>query len=194
MRAFVAVNLDGNLRQAIGEAQGSLRRTGGDVKWVRPDNMHLTLKFLGWVDDARLAPIVEAVRPAVEAEAPFRLRIEGTGGFPSATAPRVIWVGVKEGAEELARLAERVEAALEPLGFDREARGFSPHVTVGRCRSAGGRDGLAAEIRAMRERPFGEMEVRRVELMRSDLRPTGPIYTSQHAFDLAGAPTEQGEG
>jgi len=193
MRAFIAVNLDENLRRCVAETQEKLRATGADVKWVKPESIHLTLKFLGWVDDARLPAVGEAVSAALKGVAPFRLRLEQVGGFPTATAPRVIWVGVKEGAQELSGLAERVEAALEPLGFQREERAFSPHVTVGRHRTPSGRQALAAMMQQERERSFGEMEVRRVELMRSDLRPTGAIYTSQRAFELTGAPAGQGE-
>ena len=194
MRAFIAVNLDDGLRRAIAETQDALRATGADVKWVRAESMHLTLKFLGWVEDARIPEIVKAVGTALEGQAPFRLRVEGVGGFPSPTAPRVIWVGVKEGAAELAELSRLVEDAVEPLGFEREGRPFSPHATVGRAKGAGGRQGLTAAMREAAEREFGEMQVTKVELMRSDLRPTGPIYTSQRVFELTTTRARQGEG
>ena len=188
------MNMDDDLRRAVAETQERLRAGGADVKWVRPEGMHVTLKFLGEVDEARLPEIEGAVRAAVTDIAPFRLRLEGVGGFPSAIAPRVVWAGVVEGAQELAELARRIETALEPLGFERERREFSGHVTLGRARTPRGRDGLVAIMREAREQPFGEMEVRRVELMRSDLRPTGPIYTSQREFELSGSQTGQGEG
>jgi len=104
-----------------------------------------------------------------------------------------VWVGIEEGAEALCELAQRVEQALEPLGFAREERPFSPHVTVGRVRSSRARDKLAAMMLEQRQHAFGEMEVERVELMRSDLRPTGPIYTSQCEFLLTGAQAGNGE-
>lgn len=194
MRAFIAVNLDDNLRRAIAETQDALRATGADVKWVQAESMHLTLKFLGWVDDARVPEIVKAVGAALDGQAPFRLRVAGVGGFPTPTAPRVIWVGVEEGATELAELSRLVEDAVEPLGFEREGRPFSPHVTVGRAKGPGGRQGLTAAMREAAEREFGEMQVTKVELMRSDLRPTGPVYTSQRVFELTATRARQGEG
>jgi 2'-5' RNA ligase len=194
MRLFIAVNLDENLRQAIAEAEGRLRASGADVKWVAPESIHITLKFLGWVDDARIPEVRQALAAALHGATGFRLALEGIGSFPTPTAPRVVWVGVKDGREGLAALAERVEAAMEPLGFEREARAFSPHVTIGRCKSPQGRERLVTAMREERDRQFGEMEVRRVDLMRSDLRPTGPIYTSQREFDLASAEAGQGEG
>jgi 2'-5' RNA ligase len=193
MRAFIAVNLDENLRRSVAETQEKLRATGAEVKWVKPESVHLTLKFLGWVDEGRVPEVIEAVGAALKGAQPFRLRLEGVGGFPTPSAPRVIWVGVKEGAQELSELAQRVEAALEPLGFVREERGFSPHATIGRRKGPGGRQALAAVMQTEGERAFGEMQVKRVELMRSDLRPTGPIYTSQRAFDLAPARAGRGE-
>ena len=184
IRLFIAVNMAEDLRAAIAEAQQRLGANRADVKWVRPEIIHITLKFLGWVEDGRVAEIGDAVARALTGAAAFRLRLEGIGSFPSPTAPRVVWVGVKEGAAELTDLARRVEDALEPLGFEREARGFSPHVTIGRLKSPTGRGALVELMRAEQDRPFGEMEVARVELMRSDLRPSGPIYTSQREFLL----------
>jgi 2'-5' RNA ligase len=192
MRAFIAVNMGDDLRRALAQAQERLRASGADVKWVLPEGIHLTLKFLGWVDDDRVPAIAQAVAAAVTPRARFRLRVEGIGGFPSPTAPRVIWAVVKDGARELGELARGVDDALEPLGFAREQREFSAHVTLGRCRSPRGRPELAARMREQIERQCGEMEVARVELMRSDLRPTGPIYTSEREFALGGARGERG--
>lgn len=192
MRAFVAVNIEENLRRAVAEAQERLRATGADVKWVRPEGVHITLKFLGWVEQVRVSALVEALRATLEHQEPFTVRLEGIGGFPSATAPRVVWVGVSGGAAELSELAQRTEDALEPLGFAREQRPFSPHLTIGRCRSPRGRQELTAAMREERDRVLGEMRVERVELMRSELRPEGAIYTSQFQFGLRGA-SAQGE-
>jgi 2'-5' RNA ligase len=194
MRAFIAVNLDDSLRRAIADAQEALRASGADVKWVRAESMHLTLKFLGWVDDARIPEIVKAVGAALAGQPSFRLRLADVGSFPTSTAPRVVWVGVKEGAAELAELSRLVEDAVEPLGFEKEERPFSPHVTVGRVKSPSGRQALTAAMRETAEREFGEMQVTKVELMRSDLRPTGPIYTSQRVFELTTTRAREGEG
>jgi len=186
IRLFVAVNLDDSLRQSVADTEQRLRAAGADVKWVRADSLHITLKFLGWVDDDVVPQVAQAIAQAVQGQPPFLLSLAGLGGFPTPTAPRVIWVGIEEGAAELAGLGQRMEQAMEPLGFEREEREFSPHVTIGRCRSAAGRPQLIAAMQRERDRRFGQMQVLRVELMRSDLRPTGPIYTSQRAFELEG--------
>ena len=104
MRAFIAVNMADDLRRALAEAQERLRASEADVKWVRAEGIHITLKFLGWVDDEREPGIADAAAAAVADAGPFRLSLVGIGGFPSATAPRVVWVGVTQGAREMSEL------------------------------------------------------------------------------------------
>jgi len=153
------------------------------VVWVGRDNAHLTLKFLGGVDAARLDAVAEALNGAAAGAGPFDLGVGGLGAFPSPARARVLWAGVDEGAAEAAALAGRVDEALAPLGFAREAREFSAHVTLGRVRTPRSNPGVAAALGGAG--PFGRQRVDRLALMRSELSPRGPRYTELAAAPLA---------
>ena len=127
-----------------------------DVAWVAPGNLHLTLKFLGAVPEARIL---------------------GLGAFPSANRPRVVWAGVTDGASETVELARRVDTALAKLGFARDERPFSPHVTLGRVRRPGRDPALTEALGSATAREFGRMRVPGATLMRSELGPRGARYT-----------------
>jgi len=154
------------------------------VAWVGRDNVHLTLKFLGGVEAARLDAVTAALSIAVAPRGAFHLALSGLGAFPSPARPRVLWAGVGEGAGAAADLASRVDAALAPLGFASEARPFSVHVTLGRVRTSRPdrrlREALAASGGA-----FGGQRVTHVSLMRSQLSPRGARYTELAALPLA---------
>jgi RNA 2',3'-cyclic 3'-phosphodiesterase len=172
----VAVLLPDALRARIDEAAAALRRRGGAVSWVRVENFHVTLRFLGAIDEATVGGVREALAEAAGGVAPFRLALGGFGGFPSARAPRVIWVGATAGAEPLVALHARMEAALGRRGIPPEGRAFHPHVTLGRAREPRGAVELAELLDGAPE-PLGEIEVDAVHLMRSELSPSGSRYS-----------------
>lgn len=184
VRSFVAINLSDGLKAAVAQLIERLRATGADVKWVNAAGMHMTLKFLGAVADEKLPEVFRAAREATAGTGGFTLSLRGLGGFPSLSAPRVVWVGVHKGGRELAIIAERVEAAFERIGFVREQRAFSPHATLGRVRSPRGREKLAEEIRAGAGLDLGEMRVERAAVMESRLQPTGAVYRPLEEIDL----------
>ncbi len=185
MRLFVAVDLNRELKTALADLQGRLRRAwpGVEVRWVDPAGIHLTLKFLGEVGPDRVEAVVRALEQATAGVGPFELKLEGLGFFPGPRRARAVWVGVKEPTGRLARLQRQVEASLEPLGFAPEGREFVPHITLGRLKVPTGlppvEDGLAA-------RQFGRMPVREVVLMESRLGPAGATYRPVRAFGLEG--------
>src|SRR5213592_722333 len=125
IRTFVAIRLDETVRATLGAAIEGLRRVARDVAWVAPENLHLTLKFLGQVREARTAELVAAIAQATSGFAAFEATVAGLGAFPTPTRPRVIWAGVGRGADALVGLAGRVDEALAALGFEREPRPFS---------------------------------------------------------------------
>ncbi len=178
MRAFVAVVPPPEVRRA---ALDAARRAIPDdrVRWVRPDNFHLTLKFLGDVPEGRLEGVVAALRRPCANRAPFDAVLSGFGAFPSARHARVVWVGVGAGSEETRALAADVDAALGPLGFGREARPYVPHATLGRVR------GRPVSLRLPPVIP-GEpgFRVGRVELVKSTLTAEGSVYETLEAFTL----------
>jgi 2'-5' RNA ligase len=190
IRSFVAVELDETARLELSRVLGQLKRSDADVKWVSLNNLHLTLKFLGDVPADDMAKVIAALGVAVAgdvlpAAGAFEFEIAGLGAFPSVSNPRVIWVGLGQGREALASLAAGVEAALGPLGFPTEGRGFSPHLTLGRCRSPRNQAELKAAMVALRDYRGPRVRVERVTLFSSDLRPTGPVYAPLATLPLA---------
>ena len=183
----MAIVLPEDVRRALAAAVEQLRPVAHDVVWVGTDNFHLTLKFLGSVDAERVSALTGALTTAAGTCASFPLGLRGLGAFPSAARPRVLWAGIDAGAAPAASLAERVDEALAALGVPREARAFSPHVTLGRVRQPHAQPRLV-EVLATGG-VFGRVEVAHVSLMRSDLSPRGARYT-----ELARAPLGRSPG
>lgn len=184
LRLFVAIDLPAEVRQALLRVQDDLRRAGADrLRWVRPEGVHLTLKFLGEVAAERVDAVEAALRSAIE---PFelRLRLATLGGFGGVRL-RVVWVGLEGDVEPLAALAEQIERALTPLGFPRERRPFAAHLTLARVPDATPRDErerLASLLRRTSPSPMPSMVATEVSLMRSVLGQGGAVYTRLAAF------------
>ncbi|MBN2335209.1 RNA 2',3'-cyclic phosphodiesterase [Candidatus Bathyarchaeota archaeon] len=177
VRCFVAVECSSDkLATRFQEARRRLESTQGDVKFVEPENIHLTLKFLGEIEQSRVDEAVEAVKST--SFKPFTVMIEGVGAFPNLRRPRVVWAGITEGVTEFVEIWKSTDLRLSKLGFERERRGFSPHITIGRVRSGRNRDRLAEEIAALGDFEFGRLQVDRIKLKRSVLTPQGPIYST----------------
>lgn len=162
---------------ALEAAVEELRQAGVTARWVRPEQLHFTLRFLGEIPDGRAAAVSLALAQALEAVERFTLEIAGLGAFPRPQSARVVWAGCGEGADRLAALAGRVESALVGAGFEPETRPFAPHLTLGRLPQAGATPQVAAALRKASGRRFGAVAVSEVVLFRSDLRPQGPLYT-----------------
>lgn len=188
MRLFIALDFPPGVRERAWRASAPLRDARFPVKWVGEDGLHVTLKFLGQVKRDRVPGLREALDGAAAAVAPFDLRLGGVGGFPSLANPRVVWLGV-EAPPALARLQDAVEEATVRLGFEREARGFHPHVTLGRARRGANRRRFAGfEEVAGRVALDEACRVESVELVESVLRPQGARYsvTSSHRLEGEG--------
>ena len=166
--------------------QEEFRRAGAMVAWARPAGMHLTLKFLGNVEETKVPAIGEALDAVAATHGAFLARIAGLGAFPNFDRPHAIWAGVQEGHGELAVLAGAVEDALTALDFPRDPRAFSPHLTIGRVKGQERLDALTAMLPAHEDDEFGEMTVREVLLFRSDLLPQGAKYTVLRRCPLGG--------
>ncbi len=191
LRTFIAIELDEPLRLALGRVQTKFKRLAppGSVKWVAPDAIHLTLKFLGDTPANKMAELAAALKAACEGFAPFECTVEGRGCFPNFRKPRVVWVAVREKSQTLARLQAAIEQHVAPLGWPTEERSFSPHLTLGRV--AKGADGAAeAAVGQSVERTvveqIGMQRVTAVSLIKSDLRPTGAVYTTLVSVSLEG--------
>jgi 2'-5' RNA ligase len=185
MRLFIAINVDSALQAPLAAVQATLKTTAAPVSWVKPENLHFTLKFLGEVPETRLPALQETFRSSVAGLHSFTLSLAGLGTFPPRGRPRVVWVGVEQGVEEMKMLQGRIDETLLPLGFAREARPFQPHLTLGRVRDVGRLDALLAALRATEIGRVGQMQVRCVDLMRSQLNPAGSVYTRVESVPLS---------
>ena len=184
IRTFVAIQPSADALEGIAAIQEELRGAGADVRWVKPEAMHLTLQFLGDVRESEIAGVERSLSSSFAEQEPFDVECRGLGVFPNQRKPRTLWVGLF--GEGLGQLAERTEIALAPLGFPPADREFRPHLTLGRLRSMHGFDAVAAALRSSSERSFGSSRIDRTILYRSDLRPTGSIYTVLATFPFAG--------
>jgi 2'-5' RNA ligase len=177
VRCFIAVEVeDEGLLDALGALQSRLVATGADLKCVERENIHLTLRFLGDVREG----LVEGLKGLVSGLgfSPFRMELVGVGAFPNLRRPRVVWVGIREGVEELRGIFDRLEPEVVGMGFKPEGRGLSPHITIARVRSGRNRGKLVDEVSSHGDEPLGGFEVRHVRLKKSVLTPRGPVYST----------------
>lgn len=185
MRLFVAVHLTEDVRERLAAVQDRLRPTQADVSWVKAANMHITLKFLGETAPKQVEGVRAALTNAAIAVAPFSIEVAGVGTF-GGRVPRIVWVGVRDGAQPLEALARTVEERLARVGFPKEKRGFTAHFTLGRVRSPRNAESLVAALRDVAAEPFGTVGVERFYLMHSQLDPQGSIYTALDEYSLTG--------
>jgi RNA 2',3'-cyclic 3'-phosphodiesterase len=177
IRAFIAIDLPKSVQEAIGLMQQRLRASGAAVTWVRPERMHLTLKFLGGISPAQEVSVRERLNDITGGVSSFQLEPVGCGAFPSIKQMRVIWVGLHGGEEPLKQLQQRLEAAMEELAFKREERAFKPHLTLGRVKGKQRLrvlEQLLLEEQSFRTEAF---DVSQLVLYKSDLKPEGAVYT-----------------
>jgi 2'-5' RNA ligase len=187
VRCFVAVLLPEQVRISLAAVGAELRERTRGLSWVRSDNLHLTLRFLGGIEPATLAHVSAAVTEAAATVVPFTVRLGGVGGFPGGRAPRVLWAGVLAGGEEMGTLHAVLETALAARGIPRESRPFHPHVTLARARDPRGASGVASLLGGRLS--FGEVRVTALHLMRSELDPRGARYSV-----VTEAPFDDGSG
>jgi 2'-5' RNA ligase len=181
------VHLDDATRAALATASAALRAPAASlpVAWVAAENLHITLKFLGAIDEARVPAVIDALHTAAAGHRAFELAVVGLGAFPSSTRVRVLWAAVSAGDDALAALASDVDDATALLGAPREARAFVPHVTLARVREPRRAPALADALDAAASRAFGRTTVAQVALMRSDLSPRGARYTTLATIPLS---------
>ena len=183
MRCFVAVNIEDSLKKEIGSAISGLTSGRWDVKWVPVENLHITLKFLGDAADDAVQEIKDHLAAISERHGPFEVKLHGVGVFPDRRRPRVVWIDLPN-PDKLKTLQEEVEHSLVSIGFDKEDRSFSPHLTIGRIRALGDRDAFIGTIETLRDRDFGNIGVNKISFMKSDLKPTGAQYSIVAEFSL----------
>jgi 2'-5' RNA ligase len=177
MRLFIAIELPDELKQAIARVQDQLKAGGANANWTRPEGVHLTLKFLGEVEEARAPLIVQALSGAARGIGRLSLSVAGAGAFPNVKVPRVLWLGMTGDVDKLSVLQGAVEDTMAALGFAREERTFSPHLTLARIKFPKPRDNWQQRLEGLQDVTLGSFEAVHVSLMKSDLRREGAVYT-----------------
>ena len=177
MRCFIAIELPEAVKSALSGIEEELKKSKADVRWVKPDNVHLTLKFFGNIEEKKTEKIIEIMENICNQYAPFTIEIKGMGTFPNIKSPRVLWVGI-EGNDTLKTLQKEIENKMESIGFEREDRAFTAHLTLGRFRSSIEKEGLLKAVKLHEKDTFvGSINVQSLSLIRSDLHPEGARYS-----------------
>lgn len=178
IRAFLAIELNQQIRSALQDFQDRIRNHLPPISWIKPESMHVTVRFLGDIEEVQVAPIHQAVEQALEEISSFSLHIKGIGGFPNLTLPRVLWAGVSGQVDELQILVSNVEHALGSLGFSSESKSFRGHLSLARIKQRSREVGMALHrSQVLGTMPhFGTLTVQQLCLFKSELKPSGAVY------------------
>lgn len=181
IRSFLAFDIDSEIvMKRLVDVQGLLLKTGADLKVVEPQNIHITVRFLGNVSEGTVEKIFLDMQKLQFS--PFDVKIHGVGAFPDARYPRVVWAGITQGANDLRQIFSQLEPHLQALGFAPDPKGFSPHLTIARVRSGRNKVELAKFITDNGNFEFGVVHAKCFRLKKSELRPTGPVYSTLKEF------------
>ncbi|MCX7013080.1 MAG: RNA 2',3'-cyclic phosphodiesterase [Candidatus Sumerlaeota bacterium] len=190
IRAFLAVEISEETRRGVADLLERLRKgiafTGADPSWSRPESMHVTIQFLGQIEETMVDRIDAALRPSCAALPPFEFGVRGVGVFPSQQRPRVVWVGVKKADDEMQHLHAVVETRMAELGFPREERAFHPHLTLARLKSGRGAAAMMKILLEYGRHWCGDSRAEKLVLFQSQLDPKGAIYTRLREFPFEG--------
>ena len=189
IRIFIAVNIDDSVRTRVAALQAKLARTAPGVKWVEPESMHVTLLFLGEVEELDVVPICRIVKEHAEGMPPFSLTFKGIGAFPTPRHPKILWAGIPDGIDDLKRLHGLLEGPLLALGcYRREDRPYSPHLTLGRLTQEDRSEAWGTILAQHAEWYGGTSHIRDVLVMRSELIRESPVYSIVGRAKLRGSP------
>ena len=184
MRIFLAIPIREEVLRSLDHGISRLRESRAAVRWVKPGGIHQTVKFLGETRQDRVEALIEAMDLVCNMIEPFPIAVTGMGAYPDLRRPRVVWAGVHEPSGALHLLWRNTELATERLGWERERRGFTPHVTLGRVKGPINLARLTETIRSLENEHWGDQEVRDLVLYRSHLKPDGAVYEKVHVFPL----------
>ena len=180
IRVFLAIELSLDVRKKLSELQQQLRKTLPPINWVRPESIHLTLKFLGYVDPSSISQLLSVLKPIGKKQHVFSIDVHGLGVFPQVKHPRIFWIGLTGNTQALQELVLEIEAALEPLGFPPEEKAYHPHLTLARIKRENATVGSALLENQVLEKDqhLGTLTIDRFTLIQSDLDSSGARYTS----------------
>jgi 2'-5' RNA ligase len=180
MRVFIAIEIPNEIRKALGDVQRALRPLTSNAKWVAPESIHITLKFVGETPEKRLEDIDTALTGL--SWKPFTITVHGVGFFPGTRSPRVFWAGME--APTMEGLSEQLDTRMERLGFEKEKRAFRPHITLARAKNTRIDASLVSAAAKYEDHDFGSFAVDRVFLFKSTLKPSGAVYEKLKEFLL----------
>jgi len=186
MRTFLSLDIDEATRGRLSGVAGNIPIGDARIRWVEPDNLHVTLKFLGDVADELVADVCAAASWAAETVEPFDFSVRGVICIPPAGRLRMLWAGVVEPTGRLARLHEQLDAALSEMGFGAEDRPFKPHITLARVKFARNSQDIRAAAESYGDRDFGTNRAGQLVVYSSKLTPEGPVYTPLARAKLGG--------
>jgi 2'-5' RNA ligase len=177
MRTFIAIELDPAIKKSIAKFIQKWDSGDRNIRWVKPEGMHLTLKFLGEIPEEKIPPIQSVLDRIAKDYSRFPLSLKGTGSFPpAARVPRVIWIGIEK-SESIQQIQTRVENEFHKIGFPREKRKYHPHLTIGRVKSPHNLQIVLDSLDLCKQTEFGKMSVTKMTLFKSILKPTGAEYS-----------------
>jgi 2'-5' RNA ligase len=176
IRTFIAFELPENIANAISEVQEQLKKSGLKMRWVKPENIHLTIKFLGNIPTSAIEKVDRAITQSAQRVEPLLLCVKGLGVFPNMRRPRILWAGISGKIDSLLKLHNGIEDNLEPIGFPRENRPFKGHLTLGRAKSKIDPHRLSGAMEAFRDFESEPFVADRLILFQSELKPNGAVY------------------
>ncbi len=184
IRVFIAVKLPDHVIRRLSAAQQDLKKHDLRIKWGRPENIHLTLKFLGDIHESDVGPVCQVIEASVKGLDPIALCVRGIGVFPGIRRPRVLWTGISGQTDVLEKLHRAIDAGLDSLGFAKEERRFTGHLTLGRFKGHPDPELLIDMMKIYTDMASDEFLVDAVHVYKSDLKPSGPIYTNLSSIRL----------
>ena len=184
IRCFIAIEIPKTIQNQLAQIQGTLRNQIEKASWVKPGNIHLTLKFLGDIDPDDLESIGKAIERVTSHHRSFSLRVGGLGAFPNFARPRVLWAGIKVGGNRVSVLARDINAALSDCGFPLDTKKFNPHLTLARLKERIDLRPYTNQYRQYDRMDGAEMSVTTISLIQSQLHPTGAIYSTLQSYPL----------
>ncbi|MBU0477383.1 RNA 2',3'-cyclic phosphodiesterase [bacterium] len=184
VRSFIAINIPAKIRNKLEKIQDDLKKSNAALQLVKPENIHITLKFLGNVPVESINDIQDAINESISRFKIFSVSFEKTGAFPNPQYPRVIWVGIEKGREELSLINTKIENSLSRFSLHQENRKFQPHLTIARVRSGKNRERIVNALEELKNIRVGEMLAEEICLMESMLKPQGAQYKTLKFFYL----------
>lgn len=184
IRTFIAIEITEEIRNEISSLQSTLKELGGRVSWTKPKNIHLTLKFLGDTEENLIDEIEKELKGIAASFSRFQIQVKGIGAFPNIRRPRVLWVGTHNENDKISEVVSEIESRMETLDFQKEARKFSGHLTLGRVKDSRGIQPVIDKLRKNKDFDAGSFIVKEIFLIKSQLHPAGSIYTILKKVDL----------